>query len=193
MSDKCSLTWKTFPEHLQFVFRDIYQDDRLTDVTLISDDQTQFKAHKVILSACSPFFKKVIESNPSQHPLIYLRGIESDEIESILQFMYLGEGRFYQDRMGEFFKVARDLQVKDIVIDIKMSDGFPAPVQNIQNINKDDNDIPADQVVEEEIYEEQADTRETLNQSAIVTPEADHEDANSSEIFYEEQYEENET
>ena len=186
MSDKCSLTWKTFPEHLQFVFRDLYHDDRLTDVTLISDDQTQFKAHKVILSACSPFFKKIIESNPSQHPLIYLRGIESDEIESILQFMYLGEGRFYQDRMGEFFKVARDLQVKDIVVDIKMSDGFPAPVQNIQNINKDDNDsIPADEMVEEGTYEEQPDIRETLNQSAIFTPGADHENVKTSEISHE--------
>merc|ERR1711873_89221 len=82
------------------------------DVTLVSDDQTQFKAHKIVLSACSPVFKKIIESNPSQHPLIYLRGIQSYEMESILQFMYLGEGKFYQERMGEFIKVAKDLEVK---------------------------------------------------------------------------------
>ena len=35
-------------------------------------------------------------------------------MESILQFMYLGEGRFYYERMGEFIKVAKDLEVKEI-------------------------------------------------------------------------------
>ena len=114
MSDKCSLTWKTFPEHLQFVFRDLYDDGRHTDVTLVSDDQTQFKAHKIVLSACSPVFKRIIDNNPSQYPLIYLRGIQSYEMEPIMEFIYLGEGRFYYERMGEFIKVANDLQVKDI-------------------------------------------------------------------------------
>ena len=57
---------------------------------------------------------KIIDNNPSQHPLIYLRGIQSYEMESILQFMYLGEGRFYYERMGELIKVAKDLEVKEI-------------------------------------------------------------------------------
>ena len=122
MSDKCSLTWKTFPEHLQFVFRDFYHEDRYTDLTLVSDDQTQFKAHKIVLSACSPVFKKIIDSNPSQHPLIYLRGIQSYEMESILQFMYLGEGRFYYERMGEFLKVAKDLEMKEISKGVEMQE-----------------------------------------------------------------------
>ena len=55
-----------------------------------------------------------IDNNPSQHPLIYLRGIQSYEMESILQFMYLGEGKFYYERMAEFIKVAKDLEVKEI-------------------------------------------------------------------------------
>ena len=114
MSEKYTLNWHTFADHLQLMFKDLYQEERYTDVTLVSDDQTQFKAHKIVLSACSPVFKKIIDNNPSQHPLIYLRGIQSYEIESILQFMYLGEGRFYQERMGEFIKVAKDLEVKEI-------------------------------------------------------------------------------
>ena len=114
MAEKYTLNWHTFSEHLQLMFKDLYQEGRYTDVTLVSDDQTQFKAHKIVLSACSPVFKKIIDSNPSQHPLIYLRGVQSYEVESILQFMYLGEGRFYQERMGEFIKVVRDLKVKEI-------------------------------------------------------------------------------
>merc|ERR1712001_158772 len=114
MTDKYTLNWHTFTDHLQLMFKDLYEEEKHSDVTLVSDDQTQFKAHKIVLSACSPVFKRIIDNNPSQHPLIYLRGIQSYEMESILQFMYLGEGKFYYERMGEFIKVAKDLEVKEI-------------------------------------------------------------------------------
>ena len=113
-AEKFSLNWNKFSDHLQLMLKDLYQNGQYADVTLVSDDQTQFKAHKIVLSACSPVFKKIIDNNPSQHPLIYLRGIQSFEMESILQFMYLGEGRFYYERMGEFLKVSKDLEVKEI-------------------------------------------------------------------------------
>merc|ERR550517_2028485 len=103
-----------------FLLQDLYREGGYTDVTLVSDDQTQFKAHKIVLSACSPVFKKIIDSNPSQHPLIYLRGVQSFEVESILQFMYVGEGRFYHERMAEFIKVAQDLEVKEISDGVEM-------------------------------------------------------------------------
>ena len=83
-------------------------------MTLVSEDQTQFKAHKIVLSACSPVFKNIIENNPIQHPLIYLRGIQSFEMETVLQFMYLGEGQFYRERLKEFLRVAHDLEVNGI-------------------------------------------------------------------------------
>ena len=114
MAAKYTLNWHTFSEHLQLMFKDLFEEEKHSDVTLVCDDQTQFKAHKIVLRACSPVFKKIIDNNPSQHPLIYLRGIQSYEMESILQFMYLGEGRFYYERMGEFIKVAKDLEVKEI-------------------------------------------------------------------------------
>ena len=109
-----ALNWHTFTNHLQLLFKDLYQEGEYYDVTLVSDDQTQFKAHKIVLSASSPVLKKIIDSNPGQHLLIYLRGIHSFEMESILQFLYLGEGKFYYERIGELMKVAKDLQVKDI-------------------------------------------------------------------------------
>ena len=79
MAEKFTLNWHTFSEHLQLMFKELYQEERYADVTLVSDDHTQFKAHKMVLSACSPVFKKIIDSNRSQHPLIYLRGIQSCE------------------------------------------------------------------------------------------------------------------
>ena len=104
-----ALNWHTFANHLQLFFKDLYQEGEYYDVTLVSEDQTQFKAHKIVLSASSPVLKKIIDSNPGQHPLICLRGIHSFEMESILQFLYLGEGKFYYERIGELMKVAKDL------------------------------------------------------------------------------------
>ena len=57
MAEKYAMNWDTFTEHIQWMFRDLHQEGRYTDVTLVSDDQTQFKAHKIFLSACSPVLK----------------------------------------------------------------------------------------------------------------------------------------
>ena len=83
---KYNQTWHSFTEHLQLMFKDLYEEGNHADLTLVCDDQIQFKAHKIVLSACSPVFKKIIGNNPNNNPLIYLRGIQSYEIESILQF-----------------------------------------------------------------------------------------------------------
>ena len=56
MAENYTLHWKTFSEHLQSIFKDLYQEGRFADVTQVSNDQTQFKAHKIVLSACSPGF-----------------------------------------------------------------------------------------------------------------------------------------
>ena len=146
MAEKYFLNWDTFSEHLKLMFHDLYQNGRYTDVTLVSDDQSQFKAHKIVLSACSPVFKKIIDSNPSQHPLIYLRGIQSYEMESILQFMYLGEGKFYHERMREFIKVAQDLEVKEI------SGCVELPSEEAEK-TVEENNIP-EQEIEEDLIEE---------------------------------------
>ena len=83
MAEKYTLNWSTFTDNLQLMVKDLYKEGKNSDVTLVCEDQTQFKAHKIILSASSPVFKKIIDNNPGQHPLIYLRGIQSYEMESI--------------------------------------------------------------------------------------------------------------
>ena len=114
MSEKFNLNWIEFSEHLQLMVRDLYQEGKYSDVTLVSDDQTQFKAHKIVLSACSPVLKKIIDNDPSQQTRISLSDVQSYEMESILEFMYLGDGTFYYERLEEFMKVAKYLEVKEI-------------------------------------------------------------------------------
>merc|ERR1712243_183454 len=96
--------------------------NEMTDITLVSEDRKSFKAHKIILSACSPVFKSIINDGALSNPTVFLRGIHSNEIVSIPQFIYLGQASFYQERMNEFLNVATSLEIKEICegIEIKM-------------------------------------------------------------------------
>ena len=156
MTGKSNLIWHTFSEHLPLIFKELFEEEKYSDVTLVSDDQIQFKAHKIVLSACSPVFQKIIDNNPSQHPLIYLRGIHSYEIESILEFMYLGEGKFYYERMEEFIKVAKDLEVKEISEDVEI----PNMEEDVTDkTTDDDEDDEPKQTIQDKIKQ-----NERLNQ-----------------------------
>merc|ERR1712051_1137023 len=114
MDEKYDLKWKTFNEHLVGVFKDLGEEGHFADVTLVSDDQIQTKAHKVVLSACSPVLKTLLVNNPHSHPLLYLRGIKQTELQAILKFMYFGETQIFENRINDFVSVAKDLELKEI-------------------------------------------------------------------------------
>ena len=102
-----NLNWNTYNDHLKEMMQHLMQSDESTDVTLVCEDKTKFKAHKFVLNACSPVFQSIISDLPQRDPIIYLRGIHSQEIKSILQFMYLGQATFFHDRMNDFLNVAK--------------------------------------------------------------------------------------
>ena len=114
MEDVYNVSWKNFPDHLKLLFLELYRTESHADVTLLSTDKVKFQAHKVVLSACSSVLKKVIDSRPPGEALVYQTGIESPELESILHLMYVGEGKFYEERRGEFVRAATELEIEQI-------------------------------------------------------------------------------
>ena len=109
-----SLRWKVFSTHLISSISDVFTENSYSDVTLVSDDLIPFQAHKCILSASSPILKNLLLNNPHSHPMIFLRGIKHKELESILQFIYLGEARLYEGNMDRFMEAVKDLQIKQL-------------------------------------------------------------------------------
>ena len=93
-------------QHLNESYRDTY------DVTLVSDDCTQFQAHKVVLGAASPLLRKILLDNPHHHPLVYLQGIHHQELGSILHFIYKGQAKFPRNRLSKILKNIKELQIK---------------------------------------------------------------------------------
>ena len=112
--DKFCLKWNDFESHMSGSFREIRDAKDFFDVTLVCDDDQQIQAHKVIISACSPFFRNLLRRNPHQHPLIYLRGVRFHELESLLNFMYHGESNIAQTDLNSFLAVAEEFQVKGL-------------------------------------------------------------------------------
>ena len=101
----------------------LMKSNKTADVTLVCNDKTKFKAHKFILSGCSPVFQSILDDLPhKEESVIYLRGVHSQEIKSILQFMYLGQATFYQSRLNEFLSVAKNLEIKEIGNDVEYED-----------------------------------------------------------------------
>ena len=112
--EKYSLTWNAYSDHLRDMMKELMMNDDFADVTLVSEDRKHIKAHKNILSACSPVFKDIVKLDQSAKSMIYLRGINFSELESIMQFIYLGEATFYEERMNEFIALAKSLEIKGL-------------------------------------------------------------------------------
>ena len=109
-----TLEWKFLPPNLSTSLSNVFTENSYSDVTLVSDDKIPFHAHKYVLSASSPVLKNILLNTPQSHPLIYLRGVKHKELESILQFIYLGEASFYNNNINRFIQAAKDLQIKQM-------------------------------------------------------------------------------
>jgi len=128
-SEKFCLRWNDFESNISVAFRELREEKDFFDVTLACEDN-QIQAHKVILSACSPFFRNVLRRNPHQHPLLYLKGVKYSELTSVLNFMYMGEVNVAQEELNSFLSVAEDLRVKGLTQNNSEASTKTAPKQD---------------------------------------------------------------
>ena len=112
-SEKFCLRWNDFESNISCAFRELREHKDFFDVTLACEEE-QVQAHKVILSACSPFFRAVLRKNPHSHPLFYLKGVKYKDMQAVLNFMYHGEVNVAQEDLNSFLSVAEELRVKGL-------------------------------------------------------------------------------
>jgi len=112
-SDKFCLRWNDFETNISFAFRELRDEKDFFDVTLACGEE-QLQAHKLILSACSPFFRSILRRNRHEHPLLYLKGVRYGDLVSILNFMYQGEVNVAQEELNSFLALAEDLKIKGL-------------------------------------------------------------------------------
>ncbi|XP_044266227.1 zinc finger protein chinmo-like isoform X1 [Tribolium madens] len=111
------LKWNSFGTNLATSFSNLFKSETLADVTLFCDGVT-FKAHKLILAACSKHLADLFETSPPhQNLIIILDGTSASNMSALLEFMYKGEVHVSQDCLSSFLKAAECLQVKGLSIE----------------------------------------------------------------------------
>ena len=111
---KFFLLWNDFHKNASSTFKDMREDQDFTNVTLACDDYEQIKAHNIILASSSSFFSDLLRKNKHPHPWIYLKGVNSKDLMSILDFIYHGEVNIPQEDLEEFMKVGGELKIKGL-------------------------------------------------------------------------------
>lgn len=96
-------------------FKNLHGDKVLTDVKLVTADDKQIKAHKVVLGAISKFFKSIFTKNQDDSLLIYLKDISHKELSWIIDFIYLGQCMIDQTDLERFVAIGKDLKVEGIM------------------------------------------------------------------------------
>ena len=115
MTEKLCLQWNDFKENVTTAFGSLREQNDFADITLACEDDKQFEAHKVILVSSSPFFQNILKRNKHAHPLIYMRGMNSEDLVAIIDFLYCGEANVFQDNLDSFLAIAEELQLKGLM------------------------------------------------------------------------------
>ena len=124
-SEKLCLQWNDFKENVTSSFRDLRDDREFTDVTLACEDGKQIEAHKVVLASSSPFFMELLKKTKHPHPLIYMRGLRSESLIAILDFLYHGEANVFQENLDSFLALAEELRLKGLTGGVEAAEEQP--------------------------------------------------------------------
>ncbi|PBC28413.1 Protein tramtrack, alpha isoform [Apis cerana cerana] len=89
-SQRFCLRWNNHQSNLLSVFDQLLHDESFVDVTLAVEGQL-LRAHKMVLSACSPYFQALFVGHPDKHPIVILKDVPYVDMRSLLDFMYRGE------------------------------------------------------------------------------------------------------
>ena len=136
-NDNYCLQWENFKTLTLNSLRS-EPENSLCDVSLISDDELNFSAHKVILSSCSSFFKNVFSKTIQHNPVIYLGGVSSINLSYLLDFIYTGKVQLRQDDIDSFLHQAQKLKVSGLSVQKVKETLKPKPPMIIPKAEKFD-------------------------------------------------------
>ena len=116
LSDIVSLKFPSHIGHLSESIDDSLLFNLFTDVTLVSDDNKYYRAHKIVLISCSSVLGKIFESDKDkdQEIFIYFPEVPHQNLKAMLDFMFLGQVSVAQENVEEFMQIMRNLEMKGI-------------------------------------------------------------------------------
>ena len=100
-----------FEKHVLSMLDESFIFSNFTDVTLVSDDNKHFLAHKSVLSTSSPVLSEILKNNPDQETFIIFKNVCQKVLRSLLDYIYLGTANISQDIYQEFISIGKELQI----------------------------------------------------------------------------------
>ena len=149
-SENSSITNNDFEASAPNTFRQLWNDEDFTDVTLATVDNQQINAHKVILSSCSPVFRNILLKNRHQNPLIYLKDVQYYDLNLLLEYIYLGECQVANEDLVNFIKIGEELKINGLVEQPKKQN--PPPSEQTGSPGHEES--PEDELSEAEVEAE---------------------------------------
>ncbi|XP_028141508.1 longitudinals lacking protein, isoforms H/M/V [Diabrotica virgifera virgifera] len=129
------LKWNKFESNILSAFESLQNTEDLADVTLTCEG-INIKAHKFILSACSPYFRTIFKENPCPHPIVILKDVAHADLMAIINFMYHGEVTVSEEQFASFLNTAVVLQVLGLIDNEETHQKkHPFPAKKLKNIS----------------------------------------------------------
>ena len=91
----------------------MWEAGQLTDVTLATEERS-FQAHKMLLSACSPYFRQLFLNNPCKRPTVFLKDVPARHMALLLEYMYQGRIAVKHNELAEVLKTASSLKIRGL-------------------------------------------------------------------------------
>ena len=114
MDDKFCLKWNDFQKNLSRTFKQLRNEEDFYDVTLVSEDQKQIQAHKLVLSSCSEYFSNILKHNKHSNPLLCFENLSTKDIQHVLDYIYNGEVQVEHDQLDRFLDIAEKLKLEGL-------------------------------------------------------------------------------
>uniref|UniRef100_A0A1A9WS60 BTB domain-containing protein n=1 Tax=Glossina brevipalpis TaxID=37001 RepID=A0A1A9WS60_9MUSC len=165
--DHYSLRWNNHQNHIMRSFDALLQTKTLVDVTLVCAE-TSIRAHKMVLSACSPFFQRVFADTPCKHPVIVLKDFRGWVVQAIIDFMYRGEISVPQQRLQTLMQAGESLQIRGLV-ESSIPEHTPTPAASPDDFGMIDTSLLSSELERCSSFDEESPSMVT-SASKIILP-----------------------
>jgi hypothetical protein len=109
-----NLSWQGFTNCFTTAFKNLKEDGNFSDITLVCDQNKQLKVHKIIIGACSSFFRNILVGLPAGHLYFYVDGVTFEDLKAAINFMYIGHTEVEKDNLDNFIKVCKKLEIEGL-------------------------------------------------------------------------------
>ncbi|KAK8394098.1 hypothetical protein O3P69_006357 [Scylla paramamosain] len=110
-----SLKWNNHRTTFYHVISGLRNKETYTDVTLACEGKF-YPVHKLVLSTCSEYFSDIFDRTPCKNPVVVLKDINCQDLEFLLDYMYIGEVNVRQNELSSLIKAAECLRIKGLAV-----------------------------------------------------------------------------